>query len=75
VIAYALAGSMDVDLNDDPLGQDADGDDVFLRDIWPSPQEVQRVIDEAVSAEHVRPQLRRRLRRHRAVAEPAHADR
>ncbi|MGY1700280.1 aconitate hydratase [Geodermatophilus sp. SYSU D00766] len=51
VIAYALAGSMDVDLNTDPLGQDADGNDVFLRDIWPSPQEVQRVIDEAVSAE------------------------
>jgi aconitate hydratase len=51
VIAYALAGSMDVDLNNDPLGQDTDGNDVFLRDIWPSPQEVQRVIDHAVSAE------------------------
>ncbi|MGY1754849.1 aconitate hydratase [Blastococcus sp. SYSU D01042] len=51
VIAYALAGSMDVDLNNDPLGQDADGNDVYLRDLWPSPQEVQRVIDHAVSAE------------------------
>ncbi|WNV73882.1 aconitate hydratase [Geodermatophilus sp. DSM 44513] len=51
VIAYALAGSMDVDLNNDPLGQDEDGNDVFLHDIWPSPQEVQRVIDSAVSAE------------------------
>jgi aconitate hydratase len=51
VIAYALAGSMDVDLNNDPLGQDPDGNDVFLHDIWPSPQEVQRVIDHAVSAE------------------------
>ncbi len=51
VIAYALAGSMDVDLNEDPLGQDPDGNDVYLRDIWPSPQEVQRVIDAAVSAE------------------------
>src|SRR3954453_14985275 len=51
VIAYALAGSMDVDLNNDPLGQDADGNDVFLHDIWPSPREVQRVIDQAVSAE------------------------
>jgi aconitate hydratase len=51
VIAYALAGSMDVDLNNDPLGQDQDGNDVFLHDIWPSPQEVQRVIDHAVSAE------------------------
>ncbi len=51
VIAYALAGSMDFDLNNDPLGQDPDGNDVFLHDIWPSPQEVQRTIDEAVSAE------------------------
>src|SRR4051794_11191087 len=51
VIAYALAGSMDVDLNNDPLGQDPDGNDVYLRDIWPSPQEVQRTIDQAVSAE------------------------
>jgi aconitate hydratase len=51
VIAYALAGSMDVDLNSDPLGQDVDGNDVYLRDIWPSPQEVQRTIDQAVSAE------------------------
>ncbi|TKJ30271.1 aconitate hydratase [Blastococcus sp. CCUG 61487] len=51
VIAYAIAGSMDVDLNNDPLGQDTDGNDVFLRDIWPSPQEVQRVIDATVSAE------------------------
>ncbi|MCZ2850569.1 aconitate hydratase [Modestobacter sp. VKM Ac-2978] len=51
VIAYALAGSMDVDLNNDSLGKDTDGNDVYLRDIWPSPQEVQRVIDHAVSAE------------------------
>jgi aconitate hydratase len=42
---------MDVDLNNDPLGQDTDGNDVFLHDIWPSPQDVQRVIDQAVSAE------------------------
>jgi aconitate hydratase len=51
VIAYALAGSMDVDLNNDPLGTDADGNDVYLHDIWPSPHEIQRVIDHAVSAE------------------------
>ena len=36
VVAYALAGTMDIDLLNDPLGQDADGADVFLRDIWPS---------------------------------------
>src|SRR3712207_9438080 len=42
VIAYALAGSMDVDLNNDPLGKDADGNDVFLHDIWPSPRSEER---------------------------------
>jgi aconitate hydratase len=51
VIAYALAGTMDLDLTTEPLGKGKDGRDVFLHDIWPSPQEVQRVIDEAVSAE------------------------
>lgn len=51
VVAYALAGSMDVDLFDDPLGQDTDGNDVFLRDIWPSPQEVEETIAHAVTAE------------------------
>src|SRR5688572_25511993 len=51
VVAYALAGSMDVDLFGDPLGQDTDGNDVFLKDIWPSPDEVERVIGEAISSE------------------------
>jgi aconitate hydratase len=51
VVAYALAGSMQVDLFEDPLGQDSDGNDVFLRDIWPSPDEVERVIGEAITAE------------------------
>ncbi len=51
VVAYALAGSMDVDLFGDPLGQDSDGNDVYLKDIWPSPAEVERVIGEAISAE------------------------
>ncbi|WP_222196057.1 aconitate hydratase [Modestobacter italicus] len=51
VIAYALAGTMDLDLTTEPLGKGTDGQDVYLRDIWPSPHEVQRVIDEAVSAE------------------------
>ncbi|MFF2662123.1 aconitate hydratase AcnA [Kitasatospora sp. NPDC058032] len=40
VVAYALAGNMNVDLTKDALGQDADGNDVFLADIWPSEQEV-----------------------------------
>jgi aconitate hydratase len=51
VVAYALAGSMDVDLFNDPLGQDQDGNDVFMKDIWPSPAEVERVIGETMSAE------------------------
>jgi aconitate hydratase len=51
VVAYSLAGSMDVDLFEDPLGQDTDGNDVFLKDIWPSPSEVERVIGEAISSE------------------------
>jgi aconitate hydratase len=51
VVAYALAGSMDVDLLEDPLGQDQDGNDVFLKDIWPSLAEVERVIGEAISSD------------------------
>ena len=44
VVAYALAGNMDVDLFNDPLGQDQDGNDVFMKDIWPSQQEVQDAV-------------------------------
>jgi aconitate hydratase len=44
VVAYALAGSMKVDLFKDPLGQDHDGNDVFLKDIWPVPQEIEETI-------------------------------
>ncbi|WP_347565820.1 aconitate hydratase [Nocardioides sp. IC4_145] len=51
VVAYALAGSMDVDLFNDPLGQDTDGNDVYMKDIWPSPQEVERVIGEAITSD------------------------
>ena len=51
VVAYALAGTMDIDLLDEPLGQDADGDDVFLHDIWPSSEEVGRVVEDAVRSE------------------------
>ncbi|GAB3574688.1 aconitate hydratase [Amycolatopsis endophytica] len=51
VIAYALAGTMDFDFDEQPLGQDTDGNDVFLRDIWPSPQEIQQTIDSAITQE------------------------
>jgi aconitate hydratase len=51
VIAYALAGTMDFDFENDPLGQDKDGADVYLRDIWPNPTEVEKVISESISQE------------------------
>jgi len=51
VIAYALAGSMAVDLFTDPLGQDEDGNDVFMKDIWPSPQEVEDVIAASIDSD------------------------
>ncbi len=50
VVAYALAGSMDVDLFSDPLGQDQDGNDVFLKDVWPAPSEVEEVIAGAINS-------------------------
>jgi aconitate hydratase len=50
VVAYALAGSMDVNLYEDPLGQDTDGKDVFLKDIWPSQQEIQDAIRGSISS-------------------------
>ena len=51
VVAYALAGSMHFDFDADPLGTDADGNDVFLKDIWPSPEEVQEIVDSSISRE------------------------
>ncbi len=51
VVAYALAGTMDVDLLDEPLGQDGDGEDVYLKDIWPSAEDVARVVEESVHEE------------------------
>ena len=51
VVAYALAGSMDVDITTEPLGTGSDGEPVYLRDIWPSSAEVQRTIDESIASE------------------------
>ncbi|GAA4667423.1 aconitate hydratase AcnA [Frondihabitans cladoniiphilus] len=48
VIAYALAGSMNFDFENDALGTSSDGTDVFLRDIWPDAAEVQKTIDESI---------------------------
>ncbi|WP_029210028.1 MULTISPECIES: aconitate hydratase AcnA [Arsenicicoccus] len=49
VIAYALAGTMDFDFEAEALGQDTDGKDVYLKDIWPSPEDVERTIAESIS--------------------------
>ncbi|WP_315559397.1 aconitate hydratase AcnA [Actinomyces gerencseriae] len=51
VIAYALAGTMDFDFDTQPLGQDGDGRDVFLADIWPDPAEVQATTDATIDRE------------------------
>jgi aconitate hydratase len=48
VVAYALVGRMDVDLTTEPLGPDRDGNDVYLRDLWPSSEEVKVVVADAV---------------------------
>ena len=54
VVAYALAGSMDHDFEKDSLGKDQNGNDVFLKDIWPTPKEIQEVIDSVISSDMFR---------------------
>jgi aconitate hydratase len=51
VVAYALAGTMDIDLGAEPLGTDPEGKPVFLADIWPAPEEVDAVVRDAVAGE------------------------
>ncbi len=51
VVAYALAGSMDVDLLTEPLGTDTEGNDVFMKDIWPSAAEIEEVVAAAIGSE------------------------
>ncbi|MDZ7662914.1 aconitate hydratase AcnA [Thiohalophilus sp.] len=51
VVIYALAGRMDIDVYHEPLGQDADGNDVFLKDVWPTQQEIQELILNSVNSE------------------------
>ena len=54
VVAYALAGTMDIDIVGEPLGQDVQGRDVYLRDIWPSEQEVAQTIEQAIHSDMFR---------------------
>uniref|UniRef100_UPI0026163BE1 aconitate hydratase AcnA n=1 Tax=Propioniciclava sp. TaxID=2038686 RepID=UPI0026163BE1 len=51
VIVYALAGTMDIDLASEPIGQDAEGNDVFMTDIWPTTDEIEAVVGSSISAE------------------------
>ncbi|MGI9131771.1 MAG: aconitate hydratase AcnA [Candidatus Nanopelagicaceae bacterium] len=51
VVAYALAGTMDHDFENDSIGKDTDGNDVFLKDIWPTTEEIQNVINASISSE------------------------
>ncbi|WP_425091000.1 aconitate hydratase AcnA [Tropicimonas sp. S265A] len=51
VVAYALAGTMDINLASDPIGQDRDGNDVYLKDIWPTTQEVAELVEQTVTRE------------------------
>src|SRR5206468_354320 len=51
VVAYALAGTMDVNIMDEPIAKNAKGEQIFLRDIWPTQQEVQEVMVASLSPE------------------------
>jgi aconitate hydratase len=53
-VAYALAGTVSIDLDNEPLGQDTGGNDVFLRDIWPTNDEVKEVVGSVLSADAFR---------------------
>ena len=54
VVAYAIAGSMNIDMFYDPLGKDNDGNDVFLKDIWPSNEEINSIIESTISPDMYR---------------------
>ncbi len=51
VVAYALAGTVDIDLEHEPIGQDKDGNDVYLKDIWPTSEEIAEHLDSAIRPE------------------------
>ena len=51
VVAYALVGDMNVDITTAPLGQDKDGNDVYLKDIWPAQDEIAELVEQTVTRE------------------------
>ncbi len=56
VVAYALAGTVDIDLTTQPLGEDQSGNEVYLRDIWPSQSEIDQIVAQSISQEQFREQ-------------------
>ncbi|HEY8640178.1 MAG TPA: aconitate hydratase, partial [Solirubrobacterales bacterium] len=54
VVAYALAGRMDIDLMEDPLGEGSDGEPVYLRDIWPGSEEIKQVVGDSIRSDMFR---------------------
>lgn len=54
VVAYALAGSMRIDLFNDPIGQDKDGNDIYMKDVWPSAQEISETVKQCLTPEMFR---------------------
>ena len=70
VVAFALAGRVDIDLTQEPLGEGKDGKPVFLRDIWPSPEEIQAAMSASLKPELFEQPLRLGLRGRRHLAGP-----
>ena len=59
VVAYALAGTVNIDLKNDPIAKDKDGNDVFFKDIWPTAQEIKEVVKQTVTPELFRREYER----------------
>ena len=51
VVAYAFAGTVDIDLQNEPIGKDKDGKDVYFKDIWPTTEEIKEVVKQTVTPE------------------------
>ena len=73
VVAFALAGTVDIDLTTDPIGHDPNGNAVYLRDLWPTQAEIREAMEAAVGPGPVPQGVRRGLRRRRALAGAAAA--
>ena len=68
VVAYAIAGSLKINITTEPLGQDKDGNDVYLKDIWPTSHEIAEIMARMRDAANVCRALCRRLQRRQAMA-------